>query len=141
MTGCSRAYRVRPRGSPPPRAVRSAAASRTRTRGSRAAGRPTAPLRPRRSAAVRRRDRRSPHERHCLGVLTPAVPPSRSRRCRGPRTWSTHNTYRPGVIAGGVEIVWRRDPYPLAPDVAGGLDDEAELGHLLVVAQRVTLHR
>src|SRR6202451_4460893 len=31
--------------------------------------------------------------------------------------------------------------YLLAPDIAGDVDDEAELGHLLVVGQRVALHR
>ena len=30
--------------------------------------------------------------------------------------------------------------YDLAPDVVGGFDDEAELGDLLVVGQRVALH-
>src|SRR5215471_5041056 len=75
MTGCSRACRVRRYGIPPPPAVRSAAASRTRTRGSRAAARPVAPRRPRRSAIARRRSRRSPHELRRLRVLPPTVPP------------------------------------------------------------------
>ena len=59
MRGCSRAGRGRPRGIRRRRAAGSGAASRTRTQGSRAAGRPAVLHRPRRSAAGRRRRRRS----------------------------------------------------------------------------------
>ena len=74
-TSCSRACRVRPPGIPPPRAVRSAAASRARTRGSRTAGRPAAPPRPRRNAAARR-PLRNPHEaRRSPGRWLCSLPP------------------------------------------------------------------
>ena len=94
MTGCSRACRVPPRGTPPPRAVRSAAARRTRTRGSRAAARPAAPRRPRRNATAGRRSRRSPHEGRRAG---PAPARSRYRlvldsgHCRLPEGWVRDN--------------------------------------------------
>src|SRR5271157_4580858 len=93
MTGCSRACRARRRGIPPPRAAGSAAASRTRTRGSRAAGRPAAPRRPRRNAAACRRSRRSPHEGRRARVPAPA----HSRRWCGSQWWSCR---LPGVVSG-----------------------------------------
>src|SRR6516165_12112448 len=39
----------------------------------------------------------------------------------------------------GLGMLASPGPGVLAPDLAGGLDDEAELGHLLVVGQRVAL--
>ena len=88
MTGYSRACQVRRPGIPLPRAAGSAAASRTRTRENRAAGRSAAHPRPRRNAVVGRQPRRSPHEDRCPRVLAPAAPLSRLRSRCGRRLYS-----------------------------------------------------
>src|SRR5256886_6574162 len=81
-------------------------------------------------------------------VAEPAPPlrPSRSSRPRSGRSssWVWARTCRRTAASpnlSGMAALSYAALVDSAPDLGGGLDDEGELGHLLVVAQRVSLHR